>query len=299
METYDIEAIFYYADEFCKGFQKYLESIAVDDKEVAKSNAGRPRVLTLSEAMTIEIFFNFSGFKSFKDYYCRYVLGYLKQTNAFTNLPTYNRFVELKKELFVPTTLFLKSLLGDCTGISYIDSFKIEACHILREKSHKVFKGVARKGKTSTGWFFGLKLHLIVNEKGELISLQITSGNVADNNHDLLRTLLKNTHGKIFGDKGYRVKQDFFEELFNNGNALFAKFKKNMKNKLVQFGDKIFLRGRGMIESVGDILKCHFQLQHTRHRSAINAFVHILSTLVAYCFREDKPHIRSEHLLGV
>lgn len=155
---------------------------------------------------------------------------------------------------------------------------------------HKVFKGIAKRGKTSTGWFYGLKLHLIVNHMGEIISIWLTPGNVADNNKDVVLKMCCNLYGKLFGDKGY-ISQKLFGELFANGIRLFTTLKRNMKNRLVNIEDRLFVLKRGVVESVIELLKSACDIDHTRHRSPVNAIVNIWAAIAAYCFFERKPSI--------
>jgi len=130
-------------------------------------------------------------------------------------------------------------------------------------------------------------LHLLINEYGEIINFIITPGNIADNNDHALRTLLAGCQGKCYADKGYLTK--IFEELYEQGLYLITKIRKNMKNKLMLFSDKIKLKKRGLIESVNDLLMTVFDIDHTRHRSPVNAIAHAFSGLIAYCFYEQKP----------
>jgi hypothetical protein len=177
------------------------------------------------------------------------------------------------------------------TGIYFIDSMLIKVCHIKREKQHRVFKGLAKKGKSSIGWFFGFKLHLVINDKGELIAFKLTAGNVDDRKP--VPDLVKNLIGKLFGDKGY-ISQQLSDRLFQKGLQLITKVKKNMKNKLVLLIDKLLLRKRALIESVNDQLKNVSQIEHTRHRSIWNFLANILAALVAYALQPKKPSIRLE-----
>ena len=187
--------------------------------------------------------------------------------------------------------IFLKTCcLGKCTGISFIDSTPLRSCHIKREKQHKVFKGIAQKGQCSLGWFYGFKLHLIINDKGEILDFIITPGNI-DNRKPLSdMNLHKRIFGKLFGDKGY-ISKDLFEQLFIDGVHLITKIKKNMKNSLMLLQDKIALRKRALIETVNDELKNICQVEHTRHRSFDNFVTNLLSGLIAYSFFDKKPSI--------
>lgn len=91
-------------------------------------------------------------------------------------------------------------------------------------------------------------------------------------------------------DKGY-IKQNLSVALYERGLKMIHGIKKNMKNKLMDLNEKILLRKRSIIETVFDYLKNKMDIEHTRHRSAINAFVHIISTLVAYSLKKCKPSI--------
>jgi hypothetical protein len=194
--------------------------------------------------------------------------------------------VELMPRAVVPLCAYLQTRLGQCSGISFIDSTSLKVCHNRRIHSHKVFEGCARRGKTSVDWFFGFKLHLVINDCGELLSLRLTPGNTDDRRP--VPELVKELFGKLFGDKGY-ISQPLFETLYMDGLQLVTKLKTKMKNRLVSMFDRIMLRKRAIIESVMDQLKNISQIEHRRHRSVANCFVNLLAGLVAYTFREKKP----------
>ena len=164
----------------------------------------------------------------------------------------------------------------------FIDSTLLKACHIRREKQNKVFAGLARKSKSSMGWFFGFKLHIIVNDKGELMAFKLTKGNVDDRRP--APSLTKGLVGKLVGDKGY-ISNNLFLELWENGLQLITKIKSNMKNKLMNLADKILLRKRAIIESVNDQLKNISQIEHTRHRSIWNFACNLVARLCAYSIK--------------
>jgi len=261
----DLVSIFCEIDDFCKDFIAQFDcpEKLLDGKKVKRK---RPMRLSMSEVMTISLCYHFSGYATFKDFYTKHVQIYLK--NDFPELVSYNRFIERRKTIVLPMLIFLLTRkLSDCTGISIIDSFKLEASHIRRSSSHKTLKSIARKGKTSVGWFFGMKVHIVINHRGEIVSFYVSSGNVSDNNENVLINLTKNIAGKLFGDKGYIVNEKLFQKLFFNGVHLVTKIRKNMKNKLMDINDKLMLRKRGVIESVGAILKEKLDIEHTRHRS--------------------------------
>jgi len=281
-----LTTIFYHVDNFCKDLDK---EIKIRTLGTEKMTGPKPQ-LSQSEIMTIVIFFHHSCVRTFKDYYSIYIKGLIRA--AFPTAPSYNRFVENMKHCLMPLYIFMSYCrLGIVTGISFVDSTSIAVCHNLRISSNKVFKNIAARGKTSTGWFYGFKLHLIINELGEIVAFDITPGNCDDRNTKTMDRLTKNLWGKLFGDKGY-LSAKLFKSLFSKGITLFTKLKKGMKNTLIGITDKLLLKKRGVIESVNEILKSSCQIEHSRHRSLVNFFVNLIAGLVAYSFRGKKPSIK-------
>ncbi len=277
----DTITIFCANDDFCKEFEPRWEKRLLESSLKRRRRQG---ALCLSEVMTIMVGFHLSGYRTFKHYYLNYVLRY--QRYYFPGLVSYNRFVELLQDSLVPLCCFLTSRFGQCSGISFIDSTKISVCHNRRIGSHKVMAEFAARGKTSVDWFYGFKLHLVINDQGELLGVKITAGNVDD--RDAVPELARSLFGKLFGDRGY-ISQPLFEQLWEQGVQLVTKVRKNMKNKLLPLFDKLLLRKRSIIETVNDQLKNISQIEHSRHRSSFNFFVNLIAGLVAYTFRETAP----------
>lgn len=287
MEDKVIE-IFCLADDFCKEFEKAKQGheMGCDSK---KKRRNRKFKMSDSEIITILVIFHLKGFRNLKHFYINYVQKHMQQ--EFPETVSYNRFVELQRKAFMPMCILMKTMcMGSCTGISFIDSTPLRVCHIRREKQHRVFEGFAKKGKCSMGWFYGFKLHLVVNDKGEIIDFLFTQGNV-DDRYPLKN---KNFHDKLFGkliaDKGY-ISKSLFEQMFIDGIHLITKIKKNMKNSLMLYSDKILLRKRAIIETVNDELKNICQIEHTRHRSVDNFLANLISGMMAYHFLPKKPSI--------
>ena len=180
------------------------------------------------------------------------------------------------------------------TGIAYTDSTPIPVCHNKRTSRHKVFKDYAKLGKSTMGWFYGFKLHLITNEKGDLLNFDLTPGNVDDRKP--VREMTRKMTGLLFADKGYICKK-LFSDLYERGLKLVTGIKSNMKNKLMPMKEKILLRKRSIIETVNSVIKKDFQISHTRHRSWVNGIMHIFSTLVAYALNNKKPVIKWDQLI--
>lgn len=282
MNVVKLVEIYYAVDEFLKKFMPYLEKHLL---ATSKRQPTRTCSLNLSEIMTIIIAFHLFGFRNFKVYY-----HYLQQFHSkdFKTLVSYNRFIELIPRALVPLFFFKQNLPKTQTGHYFIDSTAISVCHIKRAYNNKVFKGLASKGKTTTGWFHGLKLHLIVNDLGEVMNFCLTTGKVHDSCpvENLCRHLL----GKMFGDKGY-LSKELFEKLMNKGLELITSIRKNMKNVCMNLWDKLMLRKRSIIETIIDQLKNISQIEHSRHRSVTNFFVNLIAGLTAYSLKEKKPSI--------
>lgn len=286
--------LFYQIDEQIKSLSNSDNASALLARP--SSSRGPVRRMSSSEMITIVIYFSFSGYKTFKDYYVRYVQVYLK--SYFPNLYSYNRFIQLMADLKVAmktlsliVTIRSRKNENSLPEVHYVDSYPLNVCHNKRISSHKVFKNLAQRGKTSTGWFFGFKLHVVINVAGDIVSAVLSTGNIVDNNAALLKQLLEGLQGKIFGDKGYLINSDLRKYLFDRKIQLITKIRSNMQNVLVPMLDKLLLRSRGIIESVGNVLKNTFLLEHSRHRSIQNFCVHVFATVIAYFFKSDKPSL--------
>ncbi len=265
-------------DDFCLLFEPHRQARLLDTRQ-----RHRASTLCLSEVMTIIVLFHSSSYRNFKAHYTGQVMK--QYAGDFPRLVSYNRFVELMPAALVPLCAYVQTRKGECSGISFVDSTSLKVCHNRRIHSHQVFRGCARRGKTSVDWFYGFKLHLVINDRGELLSLRITPGNVDD--RQPVPELVKGLFGKLFGDKGY-ISQTLFETLYDDGVQLVTRLKTNMKNRLVSMFDRIMLRKRAIIESVIAQLKNISQIEHSRHRSVANCFVNLLAGLVAYTWRAHK-----------
>ncbi|MBC7923309.1 MAG: IS982 family transposase [Ferruginibacter sp.] len=275
--------LFFHLDEFCIALEQWkLETNRL-------TMATRKPNLCDSELMSICVFYHESGYKCFQYYYQQMVVPILK--SYFPKLVSYERFLCLITRILPGLYLFLKyrTLSSKATNLYFIDSKKLVVCHNRRIHSHRVFQDQAKRGKSSTGWFYGFKLHLVINNLGEIMNFLITAGNVADNNEEVLRTLLVTLKGECYGDRGYLSK--LFEFFYEKGLLIVTRIRSNMKNVLVKMDQKIKLRKRAVIESVNDILTSVFDIEHSRHRKPINALAHLFSGLIAYCFYENKPSV--------
>ena len=234
-----ITEIFYLVDDFCKEFEKSIENHLLGNKPKKK-----PR-MSCSEVITIMVMFHSGGFKTMKHFYTCYVQVHM--TKLFPNTVSYNRFTELMQAANLPMALFLKTCcLGEGTGISFIDSTPVRVCKNKRIKRNKVFKDIAQVGKSTMGYFFGFKLHIVINDKVEILNFVLTQGNIDDREPLKNENFIKAIKGKLYADKGY-VSKLLAGALLLDGIHLITSIRNNMKNTLMELKDKILLRKRSVI----------------------------------------------------
>lgn len=275
-------------DDFMLSFAPKLKATQI----AAGKQRQRPGQLWPSEIMTILIHFHQSHYRTFKAYYTEHVQVHL--TSEFPHLVSYPRFVALIPTMLVPLLAYLQSRYGACTGISFIDSTSLVVCDPKRIHQHRVFAADAKRGKSSMGWFFGFKLHLAVNDQGELLACSLTPGNVDD--RAPVPQMVQRLRGKLIGDRGY-ISAPLTALLFEQGLQLITRLRKNMKNHLMHLSDKLLVRKRAIIESIIDQLKNISQIEHSRHRSPTNFVVHLIAGLLAYSHQEKKPGLHLDQCL--
>src|SRR5690349_22951801 len=175
-------------DDFCQAFVPIWQNQLLSTGDMQRQ---RDRRLSISEIMTILIHFHQSHYRDFKAFSTQHVLAHLR--SDFPGLVSYSRFVSLMPSVLVPLAAYLETCQGHCNGLSFVDSTKLIVCHNRRIKQHRVFAGLAERGKDSVDWFYGFKLHLVVNDEGELLACRLTAGNVDD------RRLVPQLAHRLFG----------------------------------------------------------------------------------------------------
>jgi hypothetical protein len=269
-------SIFCEIDDFCKGLVLHapLKAWGLQGKR------GPMCQLSLSEIMTIVVMFQCTRYRDFKAYYLKHVLG--TWSDCFHRLPTYERFVALLKRAQLPLALWVIAHRGTDSGVAYIDSTCLSVCHPKRRGQHRTFRDLAQSGKTSVGWFFGFKLHVVINDRGDILAVQLTPGNCHDS--QVAYQLLSSFQGLAIGDKGY-ISQALSDALHSQGVHLLTPLRKNMRrDQPLSQTEHTHLLNRSRIETVFGHLKHHFYLWHSRHRSVFNALTHLFSALAAYIF---------------
>lgn len=277
----NLTEIYCLMDDFCKEFEPWLNRHLLANGQCKRIRAAG---LSMAELMTLVILFHQIRYRQFKAFYLYHVCMHLRR--EFPGLPSYNRCLELLPRCAAALAALFEVLKGRCTGISIVDSTPLAVCDNLRIKRHRVFKGIAQRGKSSTGWFFGFKLHAVINHMGELLNIHITPGNVDD--RAPVPNMVENFFGKLYGDKGY-ISKKLTERLQNIGVDLVTKVRRNMKPAQHTPFDAVLLRQRNLIETVFDELKNLSQIEHSRHRSVNNFIVNLLGGIIAYCLMPNKP----------
>lgn len=277
--TITTTALFVCLDDFANTFEAWERGRLIPTTR-KRQRAGK---LSLGEMLFIMVLFHLSPFKDFKHFWLHGVEQ--KYRDQFGDLPSYGRFVALMPRLFAPLAVLMHSLSGEETGIYVADSTKLAVCANPRISRNRTFKGLAARGHSTMGWFFGFKLHVVMNHRGELMAVKITPGNTDD--RVPLVDMVAGLEGKLLADKGY-ISKKLFAELWHQGLHLITGIRRNMKNYLMPIWDKVLLRKRFVVETLFDKLKSDMGLEHTRHRSPTNAFVHILSCLAAYTLGKNK-----------
>lgn len=248
--------------------------------------------MSMSEMMTLVVYFHQKRYRDFKTYYTEYVMTDLQ--GEFPSLLSYNRFVQLMPRILVALCAYLRHGYGQTRGIAFIDSTALAVCHNRRIQQHRVFEGIAQRGRTSVDWFFGFKLHLVVNDCGDLLSCCVTPGNTDDRRP--VPKLVQHLFGKVFGDKGYLSKPLAEQLMEDYAVELVTKVRSNMKAIVQDEFDRFLLRKRAIVESIYDQLKNISQIEHTRHRSLTGFMSNLLAGLIAYCQQPKKPSLNLQFI---
>ncbi|SFU96562.1 IS982 family transposase [Xenorhabdus koppenhoeferi] len=279
--------LFCHVDDFCQNFMPQWQKYLIESGERQRLRQGR---MTPSEIMTIIIAFHMSHQRDFKHFYIGFMMVYHKKD--FPTMLSYTRFLEVMPTVLAPLSAFFTHLKGKSTGMEFIDSTSIKVCHNLRIPGHQVFKETAARGKGTMGWFYGFKLHMIINHQGEIVAVKLTPANIDD--RAPVKELSKGLLDKLYADKGY-ISKALAEDLEAEGITLVTGQRKNMKPKLLAAWDRAMLAKRFIIETINDQLKNITQIEHSRHRSLHGFMLNLLGGLIAYCLKPKKPSLNITH----
>jgi len=275
--------VFCDVDDFCAVFIPEWEKTLLTDGIRKRQRSGR---MSMSEVMTIIIFFQMSRHRDFKNFYTGYLCRFYK--SEFPNLLSYTRFLEVMPTALVPLCSYFSILKSEPTGIEFVDSTSIKVCHNLRIQRHKTLAGLASRGKGSMGWFYGFKLHLIVNHQGGIVAAKITPAHVHDTKP--VTDMVFSPMDKLYADKGY-ISKALSSDLLEKGVTLVTNVRKNMKERAMSLWDRAMLSKRFIIETINDQLKNISQIEHSRHRSVHGFMLNMIAGLIAYQLKDNKPQL--------
>lgn len=284
---YDYTELFCLIDDFCIQFKPiYFEAL----KESGVRQRSRQALLELSEVIFLAVWSHLSGFKTFKQFI---VFIQLYHRKAFKYLPCYARINALINQYADAIIAFFEAIRGKAKKdhIHFMDSTPLRVCKNMRISRHRTFKEKASRGKSSTGWFYGFKLHLMVNRACEIVSALVTTGKRADIQVAYPLFNMSKFQGKLFADRGYISKfhQQFSEK---QGCELITRTRSNMAAPPLRKEDEHYMCQRNLLETVNGQLKESFGLESSRHRSWRGYIAHIYATLIAYQCTATKPKVQ-------
>lgn len=284
---YDYTELFCLIDDFCIQFKPvYFESL----KESGTRQRSRQAFLELSEVIFLAVWSHLSGFKTFKQFI---VFIQLYHRKDFKYLPCYARINALVNQYADAIIAFFEAIRTKTKPdhICLMDSTPLRVCKNIRISRHKTFKEKASRGKSSTGWFYGFKLHLMVNRACEIVSALVTTGKTADIQVAYPLFHMNKFKGKLFADRGYisQFHRQFFKK---QGCELITRTRSNMATTPLNKEDEHYMCQRNLLETVNGKLKEGLGLEHSRHRSWKGYMAHIYATLIAYQCTAIKPKVQ-------
>ena len=141
----------------------------------------------------------------------------------------YKGFVEVEKKVLVGMRILMKRVVvGSCRGMSLVDWSGLCVCGKERMLIDKRFEGVGEGGRCCMGWLLGLKVDVIMNEKGEMVNLMLRGGKVDEGEGLKEGRFVEKMKGKVCGEKGY-IGEGVFEKVLVNGIEVVSKVKNNMR----------------------------------------------------------------------
>ena len=268
-----------FAQTLRKDVRAFCKALSANSLDFALSNKGKrqrkcTKALDVADIIVILLLFQDSGFRRFKWFYEDY-----RGRHRLHKLPSYSWFLRLRKDVLLVFLHYLAFKLGEPTGLYYIDSTALPVCHNKRISQHKTFKNQAERGKTSVDWFYGFKLHMVINHLGQIVNVYFTKGNVDDRIG--LDKMAEHLQGIICGDKGY-ISSEREKKLAEKGLKLLTKLRKNMKAKPLSKAEQRLLKRRAIIETVNGILKEVYVLASTKTRSILGFIILMISAITAY-----------------
>ena len=249
-----------------------------------RPKGGRPSGLSLQAILAFGIFRFATGVKDVKHYHRKLLSSYSKELGR---IPNYGNFNALMNQA-TPYVIFLLQWICYCHqsaggGLYFMDSTPMKVCENKRIFDHKVCEDMAQRGKSSMGWFFGFKLHVVCDSLGRLVSLLITPGNTDDRKFAL--KLLKGLRGLCVADAGY-VSKKLMQELYQQGLLLLTDVRNSMK-RLMSETQHGLLKLRQRIEGVFSCLKHRLKAEASIARSPLGYLSRCLYACLTFALSKE------------
>lgn len=276
----------------------FVESLEADTKLCSLCKAwngkrGPKRRLSITTVISLNLMRYFLHVKDLKAFH-----RIVKMMDIIPDFINYENFLKASNKALPVMVLFLQALLAqnralNKTDVHFMDSTPLTTCLNRRIFNHKVTKDIASRGKSTKGWFYGLKLHGVCSENGLLEALYFTSGNVNDSK--TVEKLTENMKGRFFADAGYLKKSSELKKLAESGRFIYASTRKNM-NRLMSTEEWNILRKRNIIESDWGAMKQNFFLEYHQARGIDGLFRHYVNAISAYilqCRLKSEPKLKT------
>jgi len=249
-----------------------------------KPKGGRPSGLSLPAILTLGIFRFATGVKDVKHYHRKLVSSYSQELGR---IPNYGNFNALMNQA-TPYVIFLLEWIcysnkSTSNGAYFLDATSLKVCENKRIFDHKVCEDIAQRGKSSMGWFFGFKLHVVCDSLGRLVSLLITPGNTDDRKFVL--KLLKGLKGLCVADAGY-VSKKLMHELYEQGLLLLTDVRNSMK-RLMSEAQHAVLKLRQRIEGIFSCLKHRLKAEASIARSPLGYVSRCLYACLTFALSKE------------
>jgi hypothetical protein len=269
--NFDTTLVFCVIDDLCK----YLF--------VEPHTAGRHRGLSVSEVITICLIRDHFKIEDLKHLYR---LLDQKYRYDFPGLPSYANFVATVNSSSWQMLTLVKVLVAinnqSAVTVKIVDSTPLPVCHNMRIYKHKTMKKYATRSKSTMGWFYGLKLHLLIDLQRNILNIQFTTAKASE------RAVLKAffmtiSNSIVVADAGYISKA--LEKLaVESGSIFLTSMRKNMK-KLTTPAHIALLNLRGRVEGIFSLLKARLGLISSLPRSVGGYFAHCIRVLFIHMFQ--------------
>ena len=207
----------------------------------------RDATIPLSKLLAVMVWFSWSGMVRWKTYIRVQLPLLLKQRLSYSRWCYWRATLAPLLKVLAHKLCWKKGY----RGLAFADSTPLPVCMITRERDHKCFKSHATKSRSSTGWAYGLKLHLLTSSTGEPLRFWLTSNNVHDTKF-LQEDMLEGITGRLVTDAGYRNKKN--DRFIDQGLNIIVRPYKKKEQELSDHARALFRR-RWRIESVFAVLK--------------------------------------------